>query len=81
MTVALAPDSVDLDVEELDEDDVHLWCCDPDVALCGVSLEGDLVPEGDRGSEDGECRLCAYVWDESLPCPVAGCPWSRGVGP
>jgi hypothetical protein len=53
-------------------DDVdHLYCCDPDVATCGIDLSH--IPEG---FEFGAlCRLCAHVERERTPCRVATCGW------
>lgn len=50
----------------------HTWCCDEDVALCGLGLDGGHVycPE-DCGC--APCKLCWYILEENLPCPVPGC--------
>jgi hypothetical protein len=54
-----------------DDEPDHLYCCDPDIAMCGV----DVSDATEVGPDiDGPlCKLCAYVCDEGLPCP-AGCP-------
>lgn len=55
-----------------DDDPVHYFCCNPDVALCGVDLEDIDV---DYSTEDpDECRLCVYSIDEALSCSLSGCP-------
>lgn len=52
-----------------DADRNHYFCCDEDVAMCGVDLSG--VPFTD---DEVDCRPCRYVFLEGLPCPVPGCP-------
>lgn len=46
-----------------DLDENHLYCCNPDVSLCGLDLEG----HDERDFADQECcPLCADL--EDLPC-------------
>jgi hypothetical protein len=72
MTTCLAPDRAPTDTGGEDDDLHHIWCCDPDVAVCGVDLTG--VPDaGDVGDGVQVCPLCALAWDGGLPCPVPGC--------
>jgi len=52
----------------------HIWCCDPDVALCGADLSG--VEDSD-GEDEPVCTDCAIADALRRPCPVAGC---RGAG-
>ena len=48
----------------------HLYCCDPDTALCGLDVSG----YADNPDDDAPlCPLCALADDEGLPCPVPGC--------
>lgn len=66
-----AVDLVQPDLVEDDDDEVHLTCCDDNVAMCGLNLEQhDWI--WDSG-EDDDCVMCAYVCDNNLPCPVPGC--------
>jgi hypothetical protein len=71
MTTCLAPDPTPTDTS--DGDDLHhIWCCHPDIAVCGVDLTG--VPDVDEPDAGVQvCRLCVVAWDGGLPCPVAGC--------
>lgn len=55
-----------------DEDLIHLWCCDENVALCGVDLAGEVVSESFR--EDDICPLCRLVDNAGGSCGAAGCP-------
>lgn len=45
----------------------HLYCCDPDIALCGLDISD--VPEGPE--YDNDCPLCRLVRDEGV-CPRCG---------
>lgn len=67
MTVLeLAPVSVSRVKADPDED--HLYCCNPDVSLCGL----DITEHPERDFADEECcPLCADL--EDLPCGP-GCP-------
>lgn len=70
-------DEVQPDLVEDDEyDPIHLTCCSGDVALCGLDItEHDWVF---ASHDSDDCVMCAYVWDNDLPCPVPGC---TGKGP
>ena len=65
MSTAALPAPIAANVGDVD----HLYCCDPDVAMCGLDLTG--VPEGREFTH--VCPLCAEVNDSDTPCPVAGC--------
>lgn len=55
-----------------DTDDFeHLWCCDPDRALCGA----DLSEDDDVGDADLEapCPMCEALEEIDLPCGAKGC--------
>lgn len=57
----------------LDDGIMHLWCCDPDVSLCGLDVSGHrtsvsqsepLCPDCDLRI-DFDCHLCAgkgMIW-------------------
>lgn len=60
-----APTRSDTAGDDLD----HFYCCDENVAMCGVDLTG--VPEADNVGD--LCPLCALVNESGLPCPVRGC--------
>jgi hypothetical protein len=51
-----------------DGDVVHLYCCDPDLALCGEDLT-----DHDDNAEGPECPPCAVIDVVDQPCPVPGC--------
>ncbi|MEU3452128.1 hypothetical protein ABZ671_00595 [Micromonospora sp. NPDC006766] len=48
----------------------HYYCCDENVAMCGLDLTG--APEVEPGGGP-VCPLCHLAWDEGRPCPVPGC--------
>jgi hypothetical protein len=48
----------------------HLWCCRPEVALCGADLSG--VEDADDQDEP-VCQVCAIADAEGMRCPVEGC--------
>lgn len=66
MTTSLAPAPVKTTNGSSDLD--HLYCCDPDLALCGTDVSD--VPEIDADS-DITCVVCADLDGE--PCSP-GCP-------
>ncbi|GAA3384404.1 hypothetical protein [Streptomyces racemochromogenes] len=45
--------------DELD----HLYCCDPDIALCGT----DISDHEDNGA-DGSCIVCLDLEDNPCDC-------------
>lgn len=47
----------------------HLYCCDRNLAMCGMDLS--QVPETEITRL---CRYCDYIETENLPCPSPGCP-------
>lgn len=49
-----------------DDDLVHLWCCDRDVAWCGLDLS--KATEDDNAPESDECVVCVYMWRTGYPC-------------
>lgn len=54
-----------------DERDMHLYCCSPDVALCGVDLS-----HGEDGEDTDpiDCIRCEVIHEAGLPC---GAPFCR----
>lgn len=50
----------------------HIWCCRPEVTLCGADLSG----HGDHDDDCAHpvCPLCTLADKDGLPCPVPGCP-------
>jgi hypothetical protein len=52
----------------------HIWCCVPEVALCGADLSG---AEDDDDEDEPVCTLCAIADAEGMACPVTGC---KGAG-
>jgi hypothetical protein len=55
----------------LDGDIDRFYCCDEDVAMCGLDLSG--VPETPVDDPSRDCPLCVLVLQQGLPCPVRGC--------
>jgi hypothetical protein len=53
-----------------DQGDVHLYCCRPDVALCGE----DLADGEDTDGEPADCIRCEVVAEAGVPC---GAPFCR----
>jgi hypothetical protein len=53
----------------------HLWCCVPEVALCGTDLSG--AEEADDEDEP-VCTLCSIADAEGMRCPVEGCKGGAG---
>ncbi|MFF0597868.1 hypothetical protein [Streptomyces antibioticus] len=49
------------------DDEVHVVCCNPDVALCGTDVAG--LPWGD-GDEETTCIVCRDL--EHQNCPRCG---------
>jgi hypothetical protein len=55
--------------------DVHLVCCDANIALCGTALSG-----GDRYSDSTNpvsCLLCRLADELGQPCGAPGCDVGR----
>jgi hypothetical protein len=50
----------------------HIYCCDPDVALCGADVSGE-VDVGDAELE-APCPMCGLLEDLEGPCGADGCP-------
>jgi len=46
-------------------DIVHIWCCDPDMGLCGTDISDE--PAVENGIE---CAVCRDLEDH--PCPSCG---------
>ena len=59
-----------LDIDALEAEAVHLYCCDENTALCGV----DLANGQPRPSEEANCPMCMDECDSDRPCPAANCP-------
>lgn len=65
--VVSRPDPKLVDAQSVGDVD-HLYCCDPDLALCGLDLTG--VPDYPEFDED--CALCVLVHEDSYRCPRCG---------
>ena len=52
------------------DDTDHLYCCNPDVALCGLDISNHPFMKVDPRRL---CPLCALAETEGPPCPVQGC--------
>lgn len=64
MTLATAPAPATSDTGS---DTCHVFCCDPDIALCGEDVSD--VPEVPAGVGD-DCIVCLDL--ETQPCPRCG---------
>ena len=60
MTTATAPSPTTTSVGE---DLNHLYCCDPDLALCGLDVSA--LPEVD---DDTDCVVCLDLEDADCDC-------------
>lgn len=65
--VAATPASADRD-----DDTVHMTCCDPDTALCGIDVTGQ--PYVDKPVD---CWDCALLFLQERPCRVRFCRLRR----
>jgi hypothetical protein len=52
-------------------DETHIYCCNPDRALCGEQLTGRLVAE-DEDSDD-DCIVCHGLAEMDVPCGALFC--------
>lgn len=68
MTTATLPAAVS--VNTTDDDTDHWYCCNPDVAMCGLDISSAPFVRTDPRRL---CPLCDLVDVEGLPCPVPGC--------
>ena len=59
-----------------DDELVHIFCCSPAMALCGVVLR-DEVDEPD--DDAGTCGECLYLERIDAFCPVLGCRVLRWI--
>ncbi|WUH94609.1 hypothetical protein OG900_33640 [Streptomyces sp. NBC_00433] len=46
----------------------HVYCCDPDIALCGTDISGADFAAFDAAS----CVVCADLDDTDAPCARCG---------
>lgn len=44
----------------------HIYCCDPDIALCGADVSAHPIVDLD----DADCVVCLDL--EEQPCPTCG---------
>lgn len=66
MTTLLAPAVYVIDLDR-DDDTTHIFCCDPDTALCGWDVsDTPEVPDG----VGHDCIVCLDL--EMQPCPICG---------
>jgi len=66
MTCTLAlPVLTASDTSKLD----HVYCCDPDVALCGA----DLSDHVESSMATNPCVLCIALEEIGIVCGTAGC--------
>lgn len=75
MSTALLP-APQLVESDTDDYEAHLFCCDPDVSLCGLPIPDEDGWEYNAHLRDEEtCELCLRVADE--PCDNPKCPDRR----
>lgn len=57
-----------------DDDTVnHYWCCNPELSVCGIKLEGASWEDPlDEEPEPDDCVVCVDLYD-----PIEGCPVCR----
>jgi hypothetical protein len=41
----------------------HIFCCEPDIALCGADISGDEIVDYD----DADCVVCLDLEDKTCP--------------
>jgi hypothetical protein len=63
ITSQSAPDSRD---SNWDDEMLHYFCCDPDWALCGESLDGHRVCDCED-DHDVICPMCALIDEDGCP--------------
>lgn len=56
-----------------DENDVHVYCCRPEIALCGERLEGDFYDD----EEPPDCIRCEVIYEALVPCGAPLCRLRR----
>jgi hypothetical protein len=66
----LAPTEPEVLAEDGDQD-IHIYCCNPDRALCGERLNGPLVVD-DEDSDD-DCIVCHSLAEMDVPCGALFC--------
>ena len=52
----------------------HIYCCTPDVALCGTDISGDE----DVDYDEANCVVCVDLENTDAPCPRCGFNPVRG---
>jgi hypothetical protein len=53
------------------DDETHLYCCNPQRALCGVRLSGRLVAEHEDHA--GDCVVCHGLAEMDIACGALFC--------
>jgi hypothetical protein len=69
-TISL-PNPTTTTVGDDNPDITHYYCCDPNLAMCGLDIANH--PWVDDTNPDTDCRLCVYIQDNNLPCPHPTC--------
>lgn len=65
-------------LSDVDDDLIHVACCNPDLALCGEDLSASIWWTG--GITDEEmCTVCELAALNGFGCSAPGCP--ERVGP
>lgn len=59
-----------------DTNDVHVVCCDEDLAMCGVVLTGGTFLPDDAPVD---CPICEIVDGNGLPCDDPCCPFRQAA--
>src|SRR6202008_3029139 len=67
VVILLADELPLVDEAVSEDDDSHIFCCDPDRALCGADLTG-MRYIGDDPNEPADCIRCEDIWDAGVPC-------------
>lgn len=73
MKLADAVDTVTLSSGSDDGTVNHYWCCNPELSVCGIKLEGASWEDPlDEEPEPDDCVVCVDLYD-----PIEGCPVCR----
>lgn len=68
------PSAAELPIADVQVDEpqlhTHIYCCDPDTALCGLDMTGGTnVPDEDPA----DCFACVVIDEVDVPCHARFC--------
>ena len=71
MTDTITAPDTDAVTDEGEDDIIHMWCCDPDVAWCGADISGDPASGYDFSVDPEDCAMCLFADEtDSYVCKV-----------